>query len=288
MPHNPPNTDRAVSGAPPGDTADAGDESVLRVDPLRISTSGDPPTRDHCDVVVEELLTIMAEDVGSFAVMCTPCDAVALAVGFVFSEGLISSKDDIIQLSEQRDPHVIAMRVDDPEQIVSRRNLIVTSSCGLCGSRNIDGLMAGLIASKDSLRVPGSLLCEVAEKMRAHQGLFTRTGGTHAAAIFSSQGDILAFGEDIGRHSALDKAIGKCLLNEQSLEQCGVLLSGRVSLEMVAKASRAGLEIMAAVSAPSSLAIQAAQRSNITLCGFVRGQRATVYTHPHRIEGCWK
>jgi len=284
MPRNPQTENPASSATPPEDTANAAGKSVVRVDPLRISTRGEPPARDPCDVVVEALLTIMVDGVGSFAVMCTPCDAIALAVGFAFSEGIISSKEDIIQLSEQRDPHVVAMRVDDPEQVVSGRNLIVTSSCGLCGSRNIDSIMAGLTASKDSLCVPGSLLCDVTDKMRERQILFTQTGGTHAAAMFSADGEIVAFGEDIGRHNALDKIIGMCLVNGQSLEQKGVMLSGRVSLELVAKASRAGLEIMAAVSAPSSLAIQAAHRGNITLCGFVRGNRATVYTHPQRIR----
>jgi len=273
MKHDEPNTDKAAG------------ESVVRVNPLRISTGGDPPKHDPCDVVVEELLTITVEEIGSFAVMCTPCDTTALAAGFAFSEGIISSKDDIIKLSQQCDPLVIAMQVDDPKQIVSRRNLIVTSSCGLCGLRNIDELMTGLTASKDSLQVPGSLLCEVAEKMRARQDLFTKTGGTHAAAIFSAKGEIVTLGEDLGRHNAFDKAIGKCLLNDQSPAGQGAVLSGRVSLEMVAKAARAGIEVMAAVSAPSTLAIQTADRCNITLCGFVRGNRATVYTHPRRIRG---
>ena len=122
-------------------------EALRRVEPIRISATGDAPRRDPCDVVVEELLTIMVEGVGSFALMCTPCDAMALAVGFAFSEGMISSVDDVIQHSERHDPHTIALRLDDPRQVASGRNLIVTSSCGLCGSRNIDKLMAGLAAS---------------------------------------------------------------------------------------------------------------------------------------------
>jgi FdhD protein len=199
---------------------------------------------------------------------------------------MITNIDDIIQLNQRRDPLVIAIKVEDPRNVVSNRNLIVTSACGLCGSRNIDRLMSGLVASKDSLRVPGSRLRQVAETMRARQRLFTQTGGTHASAIFSADGEIVSFGEDIARHSSLDKAIGRCLLDGQSLEQRGVMLSGRLGLELIAKAARAGIEIIAAVSAPSSLAIEAADRCNITLCGFVRGERATVYTHPHRIEGC--
>jgi FdhD protein len=176
------------------------------------------------------------------------------------------------------------MRLDDATPAGSGRNLIVTSSCGLCGIRNIDRLMSGQLASRDSLRVPASLLVAVADRMQARQRLFARTGATHAAAIFTADGELLAFGEDIGRHNALDKAIGECLLQGLSLGSRGVMLSGRVSLELVAKAANAGIEIVAAVSAPSSLAIDVAQRGNITLCSFVRGNRATVYTRPHRIE----
>jgi FdhD protein len=255
-----------------------------RVEPMRIRTDGGAPVPDPCDVAVEEVLTIMVEGVGNFAVMCTPCDAVALAVGFAFAEGMISSAEDVIQATQRVDPHVVAMRLEDPQRVETSRNLIVTSSCGLCGSRNIDSLMAGLMASKDSLRTSGALLRGVAEEMRRRQRLFTRTGCTHASAIFSASGEIVAFAEDIGRHSSLDKAIGYCLLDEHSLEQRGVMLSGRVSLELVAKSARAGIEIIAAVSAPTSLAIRAAERCNITLCAFVRGDRATVYTHPRRIR----
>ena len=273
-------------GEPPtkDHTANATRESMVRVEPLRLSTGGEPPRRDPCDVVVEELLTIMVEDVGSFAVMCTPCDATALAVGFAFTEGIISSKDDVVQLSERRDPHVVALQVDEPQKIVTRRNLIVTSACGFCGLRNLEKLVAGLTPSKESLKVSVSLLHDVAGKMRDRQVLFTKTGGTHAAAIFSAQGEIIAFAEDIGRHNALDKVIGLCVLNDQSMDQCGVMLSSRLSLELIAKAARAGIEIMAAVSAPSTLAIHTADRCHITLCGFVRGDRATVYTHPQRIQ----
>ncbi len=258
--------------------------AIHRVEPLRISMEGAPPIRDPCDVVVEELLTIMVEGVGNFAVMCTPCDVEALAVGFAFSEGLISSIEDVIELAYRTDQRAIGLRLDAPGQGGAGRNLIVTSSCGLCGSRNIDQLMAGNVVSGDSLRVPGTLLRNVAEEMHARQDLFARTGGAHAAGIFAADGELLAVAEDIGRHNAVDKAIGKCLVQGLSLAGCGITLSGRVSLELVAKAARAGLELMVAVSAPSSLAIEAAERCNITLCGFVREQRATVYTHPRRIE----
>jgi FdhD protein len=120
--------------------------------------------------------------------------------------------------------------------------------------------------------------------MRSGQVLFDRTGATHAAAIFSHRGDLLAIAEDIGRHNALDKAIGKCLLGNIDTSGCAVCLSGRVSFELAAKSARAGIELIAAVSAPSSLAVRVAEACNITLCGFVRGEKATIYTHPRRIS----
>ena len=119
--------------------------------------------------------------------------------------------------------------------------------------------------------------------MRRHQQLFASSGGTHAAAIFTRDGDIFSVAEDIGRHNALDKCIGQCLLMERPTVGCGVALSGRVSLEMVVKAARAGIEIISAVSAPSSMAIDEALRSQITLCGFVREFRLTEFSHPFRI-----
>jgi FdhD protein len=259
--------------------------ATRHVEPLRISTEDGSAVRDPCDVVVEQLLTIMVEGVGNFAVMCTPCDVEALAVGFVFSEGLISSIDDVVDCSYRPEQQTIGLRLEDPGQGGAVRNLIVTSSCGLCGSRNVDRLLAGEETCADTLRVSPMVLRAVGREMHGRQQLFSRTGGTHAAGIFNADGKLLTLAEDLGRHSALDKAIGKCLLRGLKPAGCGAMLSGRVSLELVAKALRAGLEIMVAVSAPSSLAIDAAERCNITVCGFVRGERATVYTHPRRIEG---
>jgi len=260
-------------------------EPTRRVDPLRVSTQGGLPTRDHCHVVLEDVLTIKVEGVGAFAIMCTPTDTVALALGFLLAEDMIASAKDIVQLTQRTDPHVVVIRVNDPERVAGERNLIVTSSCGMCGSRKITSLIEGLRHAKDTMRVSPMVLGAVAQQMRDRQSLFARTGGTHAAAIFSADGKIVAMGEDLGRHNALDKAVGKCLLEDRALQGCGVMLSGRISLEMLAKAAQAGLEIVAAVSAPTSLAIDVAERRNITLCGFVRADRATVYTHPHRLLG---
>jgi FdhD protein len=258
---------------------------LRRVEPLRVSTEGGPAVRDPCDVVVEDVLTIKIEGVGSIAVMCTPTDTVALALGFLFAEGMIADTGDIAQLTPEADPYVVTISIVGAQPASTGRDLVVTSSCGMCGSREIDSLLRSLKPGEDKLRIAPSTIRDVAEQMRGRQALFSQTGGTHAAAIFSADGEIITMGEDIGRHNALDKAVGKCLLEKLSLSERGVMLSGRISLEMLCKAARAGIELVAAVSAPSSLAIEAAQRCNITLCGFVRADRATVYTHPHRLQG---
>jgi FdhD protein len=235
-------------------------------------------------VVSEQAVTVMVDKVGSFTIMCTPSDLEALAVGFVYSEGMIDGMEDVIEvLANEQTPKVIGIRVQDPSRVAVRRNLIVASSCGVCGARNVEKMFNEMPACKQTLEVHSSLLIRVSEDLRNSQEIFRATGGSHAAGIFEADGRIICLAEDIGRHTALDKAIGKGLLAGRSLRGCGLALSSRVSWEMVSKAARAGIEIVAGVSAPSSLAIEAAERWNITLCGFVRATRASVYAHPERI-----
>jgi FdhD protein len=236
-------------------------------------------------VIVEEPVTILVDRVGSFTVMCTPCDLEALAVGFVHSEGMIRSLDDVTALrTKDHLPNIIGIELREPAQVGIARNLVVASSCGLCGVRNIEKMLASVPPCPNSLQVPQPLLLEIAAKLRPLQTTFALTGSSHAAAVFDRDGAILAFAEDIGRHNALDKAIGKCLLARRAPHGCGVLLSGRVSLEMIAKAARAGLELVVAVSGVSSYAVTAAAQWNITLCGFVRAGRINIYTNPTRIQ----
>jgi FdhD protein len=161
--------------------------------------------------------------------------------------------------------------------------MIVASSCGMCGTRNIDKMLTQIPACDESLKISSNILIEVIENLRSKQQIFQVTGGSHAAGIFDSSGNIIAFAEDLGRHSALDKVIGKCLLDKLPTKGFAAVLSGRISLEMVTKAAKAGIELIVAVSAPSSFAIEAAERWNITLCGFVRSDKLNVYTHSKRI-----
>jgi len=273
-----------MSDHPDTNNTNAPSASIRGMNVLRM-TAGSPPEREHCRVIVEEFLTIMVEDVGTYTVMCTPCDLPALAVGFLFSEGIIATVDDISLLSHcDDDPSVIRVRLTNPPaEPDSGRTLIVATSCGMCGTRNIEEILAGLRPVGNSLRITHDFLAMIADKTHSRQVTFAQTGSAHAAGIFTANGNIVAFAEDIGRHNALDKAIGKCVLQERSADGCGVFLTGRVSSELAIKAANAGIELIAAVSAPSSMAVDVAQRCNITLCGFVRGDRATVYAHPERI-----
>ena len=271
--------------------------TVRAVRPARISTAGGAPAPvdDPGDLIVEAPLTLDVQGVGAYTIMCAPENTVALAVGFLFAEGIIDGPQDIGVLQRcEDDPGVLRVRLAEngnlPEVRNLRegavtRNLLIVSSCGLCGSRSIGEMLAALPRVGEELVVRAPVPRLAIEAMRQRQSLFRRTGGTHAAALFDRRGALVSFAEDIGRHNALDKAIGACLLEGRSPAGCGAALSGRVSLELVAKCARAGLELIAAVSAPTSLALDAARRASITLCAFVRGERATVYCHPQRVVG---
>ncbi len=212
--------------------------------------------------------------------------ALALAAGFLLTEGLIDAMDDVASMAVCPDSaSVVQVRLVDPARAHStRRSGVVASSCGMCA--NVEGLVeldAAVGRVADTLRLHAAQVHQHMATMRARQAIFARTGGTHAAALFDASGTLLALAEDLGRHNALDKVIGHCLLHGVPSAGGCVLLSGRVSLEMVTKAARAGIELVAAVSAPSSMAIDAARSVGITLCGFVRGDRLTAFTHAHRM-----
>jgi FdhD protein len=254
------------------------------VNVYRIYSSGSAEhTRDK--VIIEQPITIMIDRVGSFTLMCTPSDIEALAIGFLFSEGMITHIDDVIETYTKPElPNVIGIEVQDPTRIGIGRNLIVASSCGMCGVRNIEKMIQTIRPCDQTFKIGDRQLIEIMQKLRSLQNVFDLTGGSHGAAIFDDSAEIISFSEDIGRHNALDKAIGKCLLSGLSTQGCcGVALSGRVSLEIVTKAAKAGIELIAAVSAVSSYAVSASEKWNMTLCGFVRPDKINVYSKPERI-----
>ena len=242
------------------------------------------PRRERRALVGEAPLTIEIRGGSAYTLMRTPGEDRELAVGFLFSEGLIAGMAELLTLEEcARDANVVRVALAAAAGLPPRRNLTVSSSCGLCGRAGLESLVAGLGPVGAGLRVPLEVLYALPERVRAGQALFRATGGSHAAALFDAAGRVLALREDLGRHNALDKVLGWALLSGTALAPLGVFLSGRASLEMVAKAARAGLGLVAAVSAPTTAAASAARRVGLTLCGFVRGAEVTVYTRPERI-----
>ncbi len=238
-------------------------------------------------VVLEAPVTIDVQRVESYTLLCTPDDNLALATGFLLSEGIVDSLDEVASLEACKDdPAIVRVRLKQrvPRIDDASRNLLIVSSCGLCGVEGLDARLRALPEVGDSLRVDRVILREIGNRVRQEQQLFEACGGTHAAAIFTATGELVTSAEDTGRHNALDKAIGRCLQAGGSPAGCGAVLSGRVSLEMVGKCARAGIELISAISAPTSLAIEVAQRCRITLCAFVRETRATAFTHSHRVR----
>jgi FdhD protein len=249
----------------------------------RLNDDGQEPGPADDPVVCEADLTVAVEDVGSFTIMCTPTNVEALAVGFLFAEGFIDDMDDVAALAVGESPLAVAVRLDSPSGRAVGRNMIVTSSCGFCGARTIEKALESARSCDHSLTVAPAVLADAMQELSDRQEVFRATGGTHAAGVFAPDGGLVSFAEDIGRHNALDKAVGLCLMARRETRGCGAVLSGRVSLEMVLKAARAGIELLAAVSAPSSLAVEAAERYGMTLCGFVRPGRCNVYTCSERL-----
>lgn len=265
-------------------------EAVKYVRAERISTGDDAeqPLEENICVVEEVPVTIDVEGMETYTLLCTPTDKRAMAIGFLFSEGVVDRMDDIATLREcDDDPNTIRVRLAAGIKRTedTSRNLMIVSSCGACGSENLKKRIDALPGVGDSLRIEAGLLRSVYSDLYKGQSLFEASGGTHAAAVFDTAGKIVACAEDIGRHNALDKAIGKCLLNDIQTAGRGAALTSRLSLEMVSRCARAGIELITAVSAPTTLAVEVARKCNITLCAFVRETRATVFTHPIRMVG---
>ncbi len=264
-------------------------DTILKAPAQRICTceAGADPVEESVSVVLEAAVTIDVQRVETYTLLCTPDDNVALATGFLHSEGIVDSLDEIASLEPCKDDPetIVRVRLKDPIPRIddAGRNLLIVSSCGLCGVEGLDARLEALPTVGNSLCIDCCVLREAGEKLRGRQTLFEACGGTHAAGIFDAEGVLVAHAEDTGRHNALDKAIGRCIRSGLTPAGCGVVLSGRVSLEMVAKCVRAGIELISAISAPTSLAVELAERTGLTLCAFVREDRATVFTHRHRV-----
>ena len=226
--------------------------------------------------------------------MRTPGDDEALAVGFLFAEGLIDGADDIASVERcpdeaGSDENILRLQLA-PGRTVDlgglQRNFYTTSSCGVCGKASLQALeMEDLPDLHDAkLTVPATLLASIPGRLRRRQSLFEATGGVHAAGLFDLSGQLVEICEDVGRHNAMDKLVGRRLIAGASTSSDHLLgLSGRASFELLQKALRAQIPLVVAVGAPSSLAVDLAHRFGVTLVGFAREDRFNVYTHPRRI-----
>jgi FdhD protein len=228
--------------------------------------------------------------------MRTPGADFELAAGFLFAEGIIAGFDDIVDIAHcldaATDPgqrhNVVRVRLRSgvrPDLGRLERHFFASSSCGVCGKTGIDKLaLRGCVAVPEGPFVSAEVLLSLPGQLRAHQQLFERTGGLHAAALFSADGELVAVREDVGRHNALDKLVGWALAESRlPLTSSIVLVSGRASFEIVQKSLAAGAPILAAVSAPSSLAVETAGAFGMTLIGFLSGDRLNVYTGHERL-----
>jgi FdhD protein len=223
--------------------------------------------------------------------MRTPGGDYELAAGFLFTEGLIRPGDvrrvaycDNLPGEDQR-YNVVSVRLHRPfDPALLNRNFFATSSCGVCGKAALDDVEVRCEPVGPGPTVALDVLLGLTETLREGQHVFAKTGGLHAAGLFTADGTLVGLREDVGRHNAVDKVIGEqVLLGGLPLAEHVLLVSGRLSFEIVQKAAVAGIAVVGAVSAPSSLAVEAAERFGMTVVGFVREERCNVYTHPERI-----
>ena len=267
--------------------------SVFRFEAGRVSEL-------HDQLAVEEPLQIQMlvgssgkEQIKNIAItMRTPGKDEELAAGFLYTEGIISNKEDIVTItshSSGENTVLIVMRGDyKPSFVATERNFYISSSCGVCGKASIDAVrsVSTYPSSDFFLKIPFSLLHTLPAKLKTDQQAFQSTGGLHACALFDTSGKLLMLREDVGRHNALDKLIGAAFIGGQlPADKHILLLSGRASFELVQKGAIAGIKIIAAIGAPSSLAVELAKEAGITLIGFLKEERFNIYSYPERITG---
>jgi len=253
-------------------------------------------------VVTEEPLQLMLDGVELSVVMRTPGEDVELAAGLMFAEGIVRSREEIKSVrisaeSGETDTRVpveasivesnqVDVRLSGAPRRRPERSMLSSSACGVCGAVMIDDLKRDLAVLPRGPAVDPALLPSLVERLRSGQGVFERTGGLHAAGLFDASGQLICMREDVGRHNAVDKVVGRMLLDGRLPARDGVLVvSGRAGYEIVQKSISAGIPVLAAVGAPSSLAVALAREFNQTLVGFLRGERFNAYSAAERLAG---
>lgn len=258
---------------------------------VRMDETGTVNTlRDH--IAVEDPLEIRIGNDPFVVTMRTPGHDDELAAGFMFTEGIIQTRQDIKQISRcatsptpENTVRIDFKNASRNEGLKSNRLGAIAASCGVCGKTSIESVQGRFPPVTSSIKIDRQLLLTLPDRLRKSQSIFDKTGGLHSAGIFDLEGNLIVSREDVGRHNALDKAIGYALLNDLlPLDKHILVVSGRVAFEIMQKALTAQLSIVAAVSAPSSLAVTFALRSGQTLVGFLRHPRFNIYSHPQRIH----
>jgi FdhD protein len=253
---------------------------------------GGGATRVEDYLAAEEPLEMRARRYSLGVTLRTPGDDEELVAGFLFSEGIISRREDLVALRMPSDTalerNLVRVTLDPSVRLATNsaaRRFSAGSACGVCGKASITQLRRrGLRRPEAATQFDPEMLCALPPKLRAAQDVFGRTGGLHAAALFGPGGNLLVLREDIGRHNAVDKVIGWALLGGRlPLSDHLLLVSGRGGFEIVQKAITAGIPLLASVSAPSSLAVQLARELGLTLVGFLRGRRFVIYAGEERI-----
>lgn len=244
-------------------------------------------------LALEEPLEIRLGGYSVSVTMRTPGDDLDLAAGFLLTEGIVRSQEDVASIhhcgTDDTDSamNIVNVNPRDPRSVDPsrwQRNFFVTSSCGICGTASIDAVRQECPALASSLALSPEVLHRSSGELRRAQRVFDRTGGLHAAGLFTGRGDLLVLREDVGRHNAVDKVIGHAFRSGGlPLSDRFLLVSGRVSFEVVQKALMAGIPLVAAVSAPTSLAVDLARDRGMTLVGFLREGRFNVYSAPERL-----
>jgi FdhD protein len=252
---------------------------------LRVPADGVPEQRADL-LAVEEPLEIRIDGVPLTVTMRTPGDDIDLAAGFLYTEGLLASLGDLHEI-RMCDENVAAVSVRPGASVApSARTFVTTSACGVCGKDSIDAIRvrSSFDVAADQVRVSPGVLVSLPDRLRDAQRVFASTGGLHAAGLFTAAGELLVLREDVGRHNAVDKVAGWALRSGRlPLTGCVLLVSGRASFELAQKAVMIGVPVLAAVSAPSSLAASLAQETGLTLVGFLRGAAMNVYAGAERV-----
>ena len=263
--------------------------SISNTNIIRIDSDGRTTQEDI--VIREYALTITLSD-GKFVkdrayvtIFCSPSDLESLALGFLLSDDIIDSMDDVKSMSFSEDSSILNVHVKEkanlPEKLLTKRD--VTSGCGR-NSTPRDLLAASKIQKVESdLRLSSDSIIRFSSEFQSMSQLYKSTGGTHAAALCDND-NILIFKEDIGRHNAVDKVFGECLLKGVKTEDKMILTSGRISSEMLIKSAKRGIPVVVSRSAPTSMALELAQKAGITLVGFARGKRMNIYSCDFRIQ----